>query len=80
MDIRIEKYKIYTSFLSPERLKAESNKTGFDFMILFNIRENCLQYDMLHEFSVWLRTSCNPADINRFWSHTEKNISILHFT
>ena len=28
--------------------------------------ENCLQYDAIHGFSVWLRTSSNPADINRF--------------
>ena len=27
---------------------------------------------IIHEFSVWLRTSNNPADINRFLSHTGK--------
>ena len=31
----------------------------------------------MHDFLVWLRTSSNPADINRFLSHTakKKNIS-----
>ena len=29
-------------------------------------------------FSVWLRTSSNPADINRFQSHTGKSIFFSH--
>ena len=43
--------------------------------------ENCLQYVTIHGFSVWLRTGYNPADINRFQSHTgnEKNMSLQWF-
>ena len=32
--------------------------------------ENCLLYDAIQDFSVRLRTGCNPADITRFRSHT----------
>ena len=31
--------------------------------------ENCLLYDAVHDFLVWLRTYSNPADINQFRSH-----------
>ena len=35
-------------------------------MILISILvENCLKYDAIHDFLVWLRTSSNPVDINR---------------
>ena len=34
--------------------------------------ENCLYYDGIHNFSVWLRTGSNPADISRFRIHTGK--------
>ena len=57
-------------------LEAEVNKTSFDFMILILIFvENCLQYDAIHDFfSEWLRTSSNPADINRFRAILENAI------
>ena len=32
--------------------------------------ENCLLYDVIYDFSVWLRTGSNPADVDRFQSHT----------
>ncbi len=33
----------------------------------------------MHKFSIWLRTSSNPADINRFRSHTGKlSIALIH--
>ena len=35
--------------------------------------KNCLWYDAIHDFSVWLRT--NPAYINWFPRHTKKNLS-----
>ena len=38
--------------------------------------ENCLKYDTIHDFSVWLRSSSNPADIKRIGSHTGKYILI----
>ena len=34
--------------------------------------ENSMQFDAIHDFSVWLRAGSNQADINRFRSHTEK--------
>ena len=34
--------------------------------------ENCLYYDAIHDFSVWLRTGSDPADINQFRSHNGK--------
>ena len=40
-----ENIKIKTSILSPEGLKAQAKKTGFNFMIFILIFvENCLQY------------------------------------
>ncbi len=50
---------------------AMINKTGIYstiFILLFV--GNCLQYDTIYVFSVQLRTSSNPANINRFRSHT----------
>ncbi len=31
-----------------------------------------MYYDATHDVSVWLRTGSNPADSNRFQSHTGK--------
>ena len=46
--------------------KARDNKTGFYIMIFILIFvENWIQYDTIHDLSVWLRTGSNPADINR---------------
>ena len=46
------------------------NKIGIDLMIFILIfLANCLQYDAIHDFSVWLITGSNSADINRFRSH-----------
>ncbi len=54
-----------------EEPKAQANKTGINFMIFILLHiENCLQYNALHDFSVWLRTDSNLADINRFRSNT----------
>ena len=40
-------------------------KHGINIMILNLIcTEHCLYYPAIHNFSVWLRTSSNPADIN----------------
>ena len=30
------------------------------------------KFDTIHDFSVWLKTGSNPANINRFRSHTGK--------
>ena len=32
---------------------------------------------MIHDFSVWLGTVSNPADINQFQSHTGKNLPAI---
>ena len=38
-----------------------------------------MQFDAKHDFSVWLRTGSNPADIDRFRSHTREGILITLF-
>ena len=68
---RISKCKIKTSFVIPSGPKSWANKSDINFMIFILISvENCLKYDAIHDFSVRLRTDSNPADINRFQSHT----------
>ena len=42
------------------------------FILIF--RENYLQNDAIHDFSVCLRNGVNLVDINRFPSHNGKNI------
>ena len=47
-------------------------KTGLDIMIVhfyIRIKLDIIRYD---NFSVWMRTSSNPADNNRFRSHNGK--------
>ena len=53
------------SFVNPKGLNARANKLIFIFICSIFV-ENCLHYDMIHDFSVWLRTCFNPADNNRF--------------
>ena len=48
-----------------------ANKTGFNIMKEhFNIRRKLHIIKQINDFSVLLRTSSNPEDINRFQSHT----------
>ena len=48
--MKIKKYKIKTSFVSPKWLKARAKK-GINFVIFILIFvENCLQYDAMHDF------------------------------
>ena len=55
------------------KTKARANKTSINIMIFILIFvENCLYFDAIHDFSVWLRTGSNPTDSNRFRSHTGK--------
>ena len=69
--------KIKPRFVRPDWLKARSNKTDISFMVFILIfLENCLYYDAMHNFSVWLRTGYIPADINRFRSDAG-NVCIL---
>ena len=61
----MKNYKNKTSFISSEGPKAK--KTGINIMIFILIFvENCLEFDAIHDISVWLRTDSNPADSNRF--------------
>ena len=39
--------------------------------------ENCLKYDIMHDFSVWLKTSSNPADIDRLRGDTGITFSFV---
>ncbi len=69
MDIKIKNYKIKTSIVSPEWPKARANLSVINFMIFILIFiENCLKFDAIHDFSVWLRTGSNQTDSNRFRS------------
>ena len=55
---------------------ARTNKSGINFMIFISIFvEICMYYDAVHDFSVWMRTGSNPADIDRFRSHTGNKIT-----
>ena len=77
-DIKMKNYMIKTSFASPDWSKARANKIGINFMISIIIFvRDCLYYNSKQHFSVWLRTGSNPADINRFRSHTGKVLLIL---
>ena len=68
---KIIRLKIFVNHQEP---KVQVNKAGISFRFYFNIIvENCLLYDALHDFSVWLRIGSNPVDINQFRSHTAKN-------
>ena len=50
--------------------KEWANKTGFNIMIVHFILVKKLDItDTIYDFSVWLRTDSNSADINRFRSH-----------
>ena len=37
---------------------------------MFVLVDNCLLYDAIHGFSVYLKTGFNLADMNRFRNHT----------
>ena len=65
---------IKSNFVSHEGPNVRASKTGIyfnNFILLFV--KNCLLYDAIYDFSAWLRTFSNPADINPFRNHT-KNI------
>ena len=42
--------------------------------------KNCLLYDAIRDFSVWLSRDSNLADINRFQNHTGKKVNFLKET
>ena len=61
-------HEIKTSFVSPEMPEAQANKTGFSMIVHFYIFKKL----DIKRFSVMLKSRSNPADINRFRSHTGK--------
>ena len=65
--------------LAPRGWRPGLTKPHFTILILIFV-ENCLLYDGIHSFSVWLITSSNPADINRCQSHTGKLNLVLPFS
>ena len=76
-DNEIKNYLIKPSFVSPEGLMAKAKNTNIIFMIFISIFvKNCLQYNVIHDFSVWPRTGSNLADINRFQATLEKNMFV----
>ena len=51
----MKNFKIKTSFESPDGPKARANKTNINNMIFILLFvENCVYYDVKHDFSVWL--------------------------
>ena len=60
---------IKTKFVRFKGPKTKALKTGINFMFFFILIfiENCLQYDAIHESSVWLRTGSNPAVSKPYW-------------
>ncbi len=79
MNIKMNYFKIKTSFVRPEGPKARCYITGIDFMIyIFMFVGNCLLYDAIHDFSVRLRTGSNPADIIRLGNHTGKHLIFVN--
>ena len=40
-------------------------------IFIFLFEENCLKYNSIHDFAVWLRIGSNLAVINRVWSHIQ---------
>ena len=68
---RMKTYTNKTSFVGPEVPKAHGKKISINFMIfILIIVEIWLLYQAKHYFSVLHRAGSNPADINRFGSHT----------
>ena len=75
--VNIKNHKIKTSFVNPEGPKALAKKNCFNLMIFILIFvENYL--GTTNDFSVWLRTGSNPADINRFRSRSGNNITYTY--
>ena len=71
-------HKIDTSFVSPVLRSCGVNKSGINSMILiFIFIENCLWFDAIHDFSVWLWTGFNPEDSNRLPSHLDLDLTLL---
>ena len=57
---------------------AKTKNTDINFMIFILIFvKNCLQYNVIHDFSVWPRTGSNLADNNRFQATLEKKYVCL---
>ena len=73
-DIKMKNYKTKTSFVIPKGL-VQANTTGMIFIII--PIENCLQYKVINDFTVCLRTGSNPVDVNCFKALIGKNNYLL---
>ena len=71
--IKMKSYKIKSVLLDKRGRRYGLIKLVL-ILIFFNIRGKILQYGAIHDFSVWLRTSSNPTDINRFRRQTGRVI------
>ena len=58
-------YKIKTSFVGSEGLKAWATKTGISIILIF-IENFEILIRCYIDLSIWLKSSSNPADINWF--------------
>ena len=64
----IDSFPRISGFVSSERPNATTNKTGINIMSFHFITPRKLS--TIRDFSVWLKTGSNPADNNRFQSHS----------
>ena len=69
-DIKMKNYEIKTSFVIPERPMSRLTKQLL-LSWLFNNLGKLSVIRCYTWFSTWITTGSNPADINRFRSHTE---------
>ena len=54
-------------------------KPGINIVILNLVfAEHCLYHPAIHNFSVWLRTSYNPADINNLKLNLKLETTSIH--
>ena len=63
----MKKNKINSSFVGSEGANARVYETVTDFYLIISGKN-----DTIHDFSVWLGTCSNKAEIKRFQSHTGK--------
>ena len=70
---RIVKWDLckFCGFWKPAGLGQQNWYFFMNFILLYV--KNCLKYDALHDFSVWISKGSNPADMNRFQSNTGKD-------
>ena len=72
MDIKVKNFEIKTSSVRP---RALANKTGINVIIFSLLFVKICMYDMIHDFSVWLESGSNPADISKaYWENSHEKL------